>query len=123
MSNAAATETSRADLPSFGSVNTIDAGGLAVGYAEVGPADGPAVILLHGWPRIPREARMQSLGSGDPARRRTDYYPTWLDNLADDVTVEGAAMDGAVQGAEDVRSLLVYARTLYDFQGFNFVGP
>ena len=28
------------------------------------------------------------MGSGDPARRRSDYYPAWLDNLADDVTVE-----------------------------------
>jgi pimeloyl-ACP methyl ester carboxylesterase len=28
----------------------IDAGTLSVGYAETGPANGPAVILLHGWP-------------------------------------------------------------------------
>ena len=27
------------------------------------------------------------------------YYPAWLDNLADDVTREGAAWDGAMQGA------------------------
>jgi hypothetical protein len=26
------------------------------------------------------------------------YYPAWLDNLADDVTGEGAAWDGAIQG-------------------------
>jgi pimeloyl-ACP methyl ester carboxylesterase len=35
---------------SFTSLKQIDAGDLNVGYAEAGPADGPAVILLHGWP-------------------------------------------------------------------------
>jgi pimeloyl-ACP methyl ester carboxylesterase len=35
---------------SFGSLKQIDAGALNVGYAEAGPADGPPVILLHGWP-------------------------------------------------------------------------
>jgi pimeloyl-ACP methyl ester carboxylesterase len=35
---------------SFGSLKQIDAGLLNVGYAEVGPADGPPVVLLHGWP-------------------------------------------------------------------------
>lgn len=35
---------------SFASPRQIDAGLLNVGYAEAGPADGRAVILLHGWP-------------------------------------------------------------------------
>jgi len=35
---------------SFGPLKQVDAGLLSVGYAESGPAEGPVVILLHGWP-------------------------------------------------------------------------
>jgi pimeloyl-ACP methyl ester carboxylesterase len=35
---------------SFPAMKQIEVGILNVGYAEAGPADGPPVILLHGWP-------------------------------------------------------------------------
>ena len=35
---------------SFGELKQVNAGLLNVGYAEAGPANGAAVILLHGWP-------------------------------------------------------------------------
>jgi hypothetical protein len=51
------------------------------------------------------------------------HYPAWLDNLADDVTVEGSLLDGAVQGADAVRTIIDAIRTLYERQEFNFAGP
>ena len=35
---------------SFGPLKQVEAGVLNIGYAEAGPAVGPPVILLHGWP-------------------------------------------------------------------------
>jgi pimeloyl-ACP methyl ester carboxylesterase len=50
----ASAPTASADRPtghtSFRSFKQVDAGVLNIGYAEDGPADGPPVILLHGWP-------------------------------------------------------------------------
>jgi hypothetical protein len=58
---------------------------------------------------------------GDPAL--ASYYPKWLDNIANDATVEGSMLDGAVQGAAAVRSVVTTIRSLYDRQEFRFVGP
>ena len=63
----------------------------------------------------------QYLGSGDPALK--DYYPAWVNNMADDATVEGSMLDGAVQGADAVRSVVLTIRSLYDRQEFKFAGP
>jgi hypothetical protein len=52
-----------------------------------------------------------------------DYQPVWITSLADDVTLEGSAMNGVVHGPEAVRSIVSFIRTLYDSQEFNFAGP
>jgi hypothetical protein len=63
------------------------------------------------------------LGSGDASRHRHDYRPKWLDNLADDVTIEGSVLTGIAEGPEAIRAILGFARTLYEYQEFNYVGP
>jgi hypothetical protein len=46
-----------------------------------------------------------------------------VDSLADDVTIEGSAMNGVVQGADAIRSIVTCIRTLYDDQELNFASP
>ena len=43
--------------------------------------------------------------------------------MASDVTLEGSILDGAVQGADAVRAVIVGVRQLYDRQDFNLAGP
>ena len=45
----------------------------------------------------------QYLAHGDPALK--GYYPAWVNNLADDATVEGSMLDGVVQREDAVRSV------------------
>ena len=59
---------------------------------------------------------------GDPDGRFADYYPAWLDNLADDVTIEGSLLDGAARGPDGVRTIVGAIRSLCERQQFNFAG-
>jgi hypothetical protein len=67
------------------------------------------------------DALPQYVGRGDPALK--DYYPAWVNNIADDATVEGSMLNGAVQGADAVRSVVLTIRSLYEHQEFKFAGP
>jgi hypothetical protein len=58
----------------------------------------------------------------DPAGRFTDYYAAWLENLPDDVTIEGSLLDGAALGPEGVRTIVGAIRAVYEHQQFNFAG-
>src|SRR6478609_8388672 len=46
------------------------------------------------------------------------YYPHWLDNLADDVILQGAVFNGELRGAKQVGTMLSFARSLYAFQDY-----
>ena len=50
MSVEASSDSAAVPSSSFGPVRQIDAGLLNVGYVDTGPAEGRAVVLLHGWP-------------------------------------------------------------------------
>jgi pimeloyl-ACP methyl ester carboxylesterase len=45
-----ARKTGKASTRSFAPLKRINAGVLCIAYAEAGPADGPPVLLFHGWP-------------------------------------------------------------------------
>ena len=52
-----------------------------------------------------------------------EYYPVWLNNLADDVTLEGSLINGFLQGPEAVRAIVSCIRKIYEGQEFSFAGP
>ena len=70
---------------------------------------------------IKNEVQPQYLCNGDPSLK--DYYPAWVANMADDATVEGSMLDGVVVGGENVRSIVLTIKSLYDRQEFLSVGP
>ena len=85
-----------------------EAGGNASGARRVRDLGGATVLP-------------QYLGHGDPALK--DYFPAWVNSIAEDATVEGSMLNGAVQGADAVRSVVLTIRSLYEHQEFKFAGP
>jgi pimeloyl-ACP methyl ester carboxylesterase len=81
----------------FGVLNQADAGDLCVGYAEAGPSDGQAVLLLHGWPYdIHSYAEVAPVLAAEGYRVIVPYlrgYGTtrFLSAVAPTITLEGDA--------------------------------
>jgi hypothetical protein len=67
------------------------------------------------------EAHPSYLYSAGPALK--NYYPKWLDHLASDATLEGSMLDGVIEGAQNVRTVVATIRSLYDRQAHRFAGP
>jgi hypothetical protein len=70
---------------------------------------------------ITNDPAAQYMCSGDPALN--DYYPAWVENMAANAAVEGSMLDGVVVGGENVRSVVLTIKSLYDRQEFLSVGP
>ena len=58
---------------------------------------------------------------GDPNLK--DYKLEWLNDVAEDATLEGSFMDGVVVGREGLVTVLSKIRSLYEEQIFDSVGP
>jgi len=65
---------------------------------------------------------MASTEKRDHAGNLVGYYPLWLDNMAEDITGEGAAMQGVLHGIQLVHKLVTDAREVYENQQFQFTG-
>ena len=58
---------------------------------------------------------------GDPDLK--DYFPPWLNNVAEDATLEGSFMDGVVVGREGLVTVISKIKGLYEEQIFVSAGP
>ena len=58
---------------------------------------------------------------GDPNLK--DYKLEWLNDVAEDATLEGSFMDGVVVGREGLVTVISKIKALYEDQTFMSVGP
>jgi hypothetical protein len=67
------------------------------------------------------ERALYMRNEGDPNLK--DYKLEWLNDVAEDATLEGSFMDGVVVGREGLVTVLSKIRGLYEKQIFDWVGP
>ena len=65
-------------------------------------------------------ATYAQIGAVDPTL--ADYFPKWLDTMTDDVILEGSMFDGAIQGRDAVRNVVITIRACYERQQHKFAG-
>ncbi|MDX2707005.1 hypothetical protein PV350_29750 [Streptomyces sp. PA03-6a] len=65
---------------------------------------------------------MSSIHEPIPEAANLTYFPEWLNQLRDDVVLRATALNGELQGADKLRAVIGFARTLYEFQDFRFTG-
>jgi hypothetical protein len=67
------------------------------------------------------ERALYMRNAGDPNLK--DYKLEWLNDVAEDATLEGSFMDGVVVGREGLVTVLLKIKGLYEEQIFDSVGP
>jgi hypothetical protein len=58
---------------------------------------------------------------GDPDLE--SYFPAWLNDVAEDATLEGSFLDGVIVGKEGLLAVVLKIKDLYEDQKFVSVGP
>jgi pimeloyl-ACP methyl ester carboxylesterase len=114
----AASDAQESPEVSLGPVEQIDAGVLNVGYAESGPSDGPAVLLLHGWPYdIHSYAEVAPILAGEGYRVIVPFLRGYGSTrfLSDETIRNGEQAAFAVDATELMASLEIEQATLAGF--------
>jgi hypothetical protein len=67
-------------------------------------------------------SEVHALYEGSDEPDLVGYFPPWVNNLAEDATVEGSLIEGVVQGRDAVRTVVLAIRSFYDRQEHKFAG-
>jgi hypothetical protein len=70
---------------------------------------------------IVSDAAAQYKSEADPSL--DGYYPGWLEDVAEDATLEGSMIQGVILGPDALRSVVLKIKSMYQPQWFLSVGP